>query len=180
MSAAAIPIYNMLIARGVSEKEARKSAEAAAAEAVEVAKTEVAGLNAEEAKAAAVEAAKAVAQAEAAKVAKTVAEAEAGKVVAHSEEKAKTTFVSKDEYHAHDKTLATRAEMHAGFAETNRRIDRLEERMDAGFAELRAAIAETNRRIDTLYRIGLVIAVAAVGTLAATVVAVVKFIFFGI
>ena len=160
MSAAAIPIYNMLIARGVSEKEARKSAEDTAAEVLQTSKTET------------VEAAKT----EAAEIAKTVAQAEAVKVVAQSEEKAKIQFVSRTEYHERDKTLATRADI----AEVNRR-------MDAGFAELRAAIVETNRRIDrieqrmdALYRLVVGLLIIALGGAGALIAAAVKFIFFGI
>ena len=130
MSALAIPIYNLLVARGISEKDAREAAEAAAA------------IGAESAAAEAV-----------------------AKAVAHSEEKADAKFVSKDEYHQRDKTLATRADIADVRAEIH---------------NVRAEIAAVNRRIDGLYRIAIAAMLAAMGTFAAAVAAAVKFIFFGI
>ena len=91
-----------------------------------------------------------------------------------------TTISVPTEYHAHDKTLATRAEMDAGFAEVNRRMDARFSEVNGRFDAIERRMDTIDRRMDALYRIGLVVALAAIGTLATAIVALVKFMFFGI
>ena len=83
MSAAAIPIYKMLIARGVSEEEARQVAEDAVAQAADVRLSE--NLQA--------------------------AKTHADQAVVKSEEKADAKFVSQTRFHELDKHVATRGDM---------------------------------------------------------------------
>ena len=83
MSAAAIPIYKMLIARGVSEEEARQAAEDAVAQAADVRLSE--NLQA--------------------------AKTHADQAVVKSEEKADAKFVSQARFHELDKHVATRGDM---------------------------------------------------------------------
>ena len=186
MSTAAIPYYNLFIARGMNENDARENAEA------------VAALKSEEVKAAALQAAKAHAEAEAAKaVATAVAKSaeQTQQTVADSEEKAKTQFVTKAEYHERGKALATRAdtaelrgEMNNGFTqlrgEMNDGFIQLRGEMNDGFAQLRGEMNERfaamTRRMDGLYRIAFAMLFAVMAACAAIVVGVVKFVFFGI
>ena len=83
MSAAALPIYKMLIARGVSEEEARQVAEEAVAQAADARLSE--NLQA--------------------------AKTHADQAVVKSEEKADAKFVSQTRFHELDKHVATRGDM---------------------------------------------------------------------
>ena len=83
MSAAALPIYKMLIARGVSEEEARQVAEDAVAQAADARLSE--NLQA--------------------------AKTHADQAVVKSEEKADAKFVSQARFHELDKHVATRGDM---------------------------------------------------------------------
>ena len=83
MSAAAVPIYKMLIAKGVSEDEARQAAEEAVAQAADARFSE----NLQSAK------------------------THADQAVAKSEEKADAKFVSQERFHELDKSVATRGDM---------------------------------------------------------------------
>ena len=85
MSAAAIPIYKMLIARGVSEEDARQAAEEAVAQAADVRLSE--NLQA--------------------------AKTHADQAVVKSEEKADAKFVSQTRFHELDKNVATRGDRDA-------------------------------------------------------------------
>ena len=117
MSAAALPIYKMLIAKGVSEEEARRVAEEAVAQAADARFSE--NLQA--------------------------AKTHADQAVAKSEEKADVKFVSQARFHELDKHVATRGDMASlekrmvdGFAE-------LRAELRAEIAELRREIKFTNR-----------------------------------
>ena len=93
------------------------------------------------------------------------AKAHADRNRAETEQKVRSEFVSKDEYHARDKTLATRADL----AETRQDLSA---RMEAGFAE--------NRRDSrAIYRIliGVLIALIGIflGLIGAGVAAIAKF-----
>ena len=101
MSAAALPIYKMLIARGVSEEEARQVAEDAVAQAADARLSE--NLQA--------------------------AKTHADQAVVKSEEKADAKFVSQTRFHELDKHVATRGDMASlekrmedGFTELRREI----------------------------------------------------------
>ena len=83
MSAAAILIYKMLIARGVSEEEARQVAEEAVAQAADIRLSE--NLQA--------------------------AKTHADQAVVKSEEKADAKFVSQTRFHELDKNVATRGDI---------------------------------------------------------------------
>ena len=83
MSAAAVPIYKMLIAKGVSEEEARQVAEDAVTQAVDVRLSE--NLQA--------------------------AKTHADQAVVKSEEKADAKFVSQARFHELDKHVATRGDI---------------------------------------------------------------------
>ena len=132
MSAAAIPIYKMLIARGVSEEEARQVAEDAVAQAADVRLSE--NLQA--------------------------AKTHADQAVVKSEEKADAKFVSQTRFHELDKNVATRGdiaelrnELRAEMAELRNELraemaelrTELGKRMEDGFTELRREIKFTNR-----------------------------------
>ena len=104
MSAAAIPIYKLLLAKGVGEDEARAAAEAVVAEA----ETRLA---------------------ENLQAAKTHADNAVASAVAKSEEKADAKYVSQARFHEMNKSVATREDlnllrqsMEAGFAELRREI----------------------------------------------------------
>ena len=156
MSAAAIPIYKMLIARGVSEEEARQVAEEAVTQAVDVRLSE--NLQA--------------------------AKTHADQAVAKSEEKADAKFVSQARFHELDKHVATRgdiaklenrmredmAELRAEIrAEIREDMAKLEKRMEDGFAQSRAESAELRREIKFNNRIGIGL-LAAIFILAAKLV----------
>ena len=83
MSAAAVPIYKMLIAKGVSEEEARQVAEDAVTQAVDIRLSE--NLQA--------------------------AKTHADQAVVKSEEKADAKFVSQARFHELDKHVATRGDI---------------------------------------------------------------------
>ena len=120
MSAAAIPIYKMLIARGVSEEEARQVAEDAVAQAADVRLSE--NLQA--------------------------AKTHADQAVVKSEEKADAKFVSQTRFHELDKNVATRgdiAELRAEMAELRRELRAEMAELRAEIAELRREIKFTNR-----------------------------------
>ena len=128
MSAAAIPIYKILIARGVSEEEARQVAEEAVAQAADVRLSE--NLQA--------------------------AKTHADQAVVKSEEKADAKFVSQTRFHELDKNVATRGDiaklenrMREDIAKLENRMRedmaKLEKRMEDGFAEIRREIKFTNR-----------------------------------
>ena len=163
MSAAAIPIYKMLIARGVSEEDARQAAEEAVAQAVDVRLSE--NLQA--------------------------AKTHADQAVVKSEEKADAKFVSQARFHELDKHVATRGDMaklenrmredmaklenrmHEDMAELRAEIRedmaKLEKRMEDGFAQSRAESAELRREIKFNNRIGIGL-LAAIFILAAKLV----------
>ena len=152
MSAAAIPIYKMLIARGVSEEEARQAAEEAVAQAADVRLSE--NLQA--------------------------AKTHADQAVVKSEEKADAKFVSQARFHELDKHVATRGDiaklenrMREDMAELRAEIRedmaKLEKRMEDGFAENRAEMAELRREIKFNNRIGIGL-LAAIFILAAKLV----------
>ena len=113
MSAAAIPIYKLLLAKGVGEDEARAAAEAVVAEA----ETRLA---------------------ENLQAAKTHAD----NAVAKSEEKADAKYVSQARFHEMNKSVATREDlnllrqsMESGFAELrreNRRDNKFTHRVGLG------------------------------------------------
>ena len=120
MSAAAIPIYKMLIAKGVGEEEARQAAEEAVAQAVDVRLSE--NLQA--------------------------AKTHADQAVVKSEEKADAKFVSQARFHELDKHVATRGDMaklENRMRELRADMAKLEKRMEDGFAELRREIKFNNR-----------------------------------
>ena len=152
MSAAAIPIYKMLIARGVGEEEARQAAEEAVAQAADVRLSE--NLQA--------------------------AKTHADQAVAKSEEKADAKFVSQARFHELDKHVATRGDMaklenrmREDIAELRAEIRedmaKLEKRMEDGFAQSRAESAELRREIKFTNRIGIGL-LAAIFILAAKLV----------
>ena len=152
MSAAAIPIYKMLIAKGVGEEEARQAAEEAVAQAVDVRLSE--NLQA--------------------------AKTHADQAVVKSEEKADAKFVSQARFHELDKHVATRGDMaklenrmREDIAELRAEIRedmaKLEKRMEDGFAQSRAESAELRREIKFNNRIGIGL-LAAIFILAAKLV----------
>ena len=95
MSAAALPIYKMLIARGVSEEEARQVAEDAVAQAADARLSE--NLQA--------------------------AKTHADQAVVKSEEKADAKFVSQTRFHELDKHVATRGDMAELRTELGKRME---------------------------------------------------------
>ena len=117
MSAAAIPIYKMLIARGVSEEEARQAAEDAVTQAVDVRLSE--NLQA--------------------------AKTHADQAVVKSEEKADAKFVSQARFHELDKHVATRGDIAKLENRMREDMAKLEKRMEDGFTELRREIKFNNR-----------------------------------
>ena len=141
MSAAAIPIYKMLIARGVGEEEARQAAEDAVTQAVDVRLSE--NLQA--------------------------AKTHADQAVAKSEEKADAKFVSQARFHELDKHVATRGDIAELRAEIREDMAKLEKRMEDGFAQSRAESAELRREIKFTNRIGIGL-LAAIFILAAKLV----------
>ena len=126
MSAAAIPIYKMLIARGVSEEEARQAAEEAVAQAADVRLSE--NLQA--------------------------AKTHADQAVVKSEEKADAKFVSQTRFHELDKHVATREDIAKLEKRMREDMAKLEKRMEDGFAQSRADISELRREIKFTNRIG--------------------------
>ena len=126
MSAAAIPIYKMLIARGVGEEEARQVAEEAVAQAADVRLSE--NLQA--------------------------AKTHADQAVVKSEEKADAKFVSQTRFHELDKHVATRGDMAELRNELRGDMAELRNELRAEMAELRAEIAELRREIKFTNRIG--------------------------
>ena len=141
MSAAAIPIYKMLIARGVSEEEARQVAEDAVAQAADVRLSE--NLQA--------------------------AKTHADQAVVKSEEKADAKFVSQTRFHELDKHVATRGDMAKLENRMHEDMAKLEKRMEDGFAQSRAESAELRREIKFNNRIGIGL-LAAIFILAAKLV----------
>ena len=117
MSAAAIPIYKMLIARGVGEEEARQAAEEAVAQAADVRLSE--NLQA--------------------------AKTHADQAVVKSEEKADAKFVSQERFHELDKNVATRGDIAKLENRMREDMAKLEKRMEDGFTELRREIKFNNR-----------------------------------
>ena len=102
---------------------------------------------------------------------------------AESEEKAKVQFVPAADYHARDKTLATRedvGEVRKEIAETNRRVDNLRDTLLAEIsayrAETRAEIAEVRAEVRGIHRL----LFGGFLTLAAGVVTVIAKLFFGV
>ena len=135
MSAAAIPIYKLLLAKGVSEDEARQAAEAVVAE------TESHF-------------------AENLQAAKTHAD----NAVAKSEEKADAKYVSQTRFHEMDKSVATRADLSMLEKSMSARMlsleDRVDRKIESGFADLRRDNADLRRESKFTNRIGLGILVA--------------------
>ena len=66
---------------------------------------------------------------------------------AESEARAKTQFVTADEYHKRDKTLATREDLNAAIAAVHTAITALRAEFRAEMAEVRADNRATNRLI---------------------------------
>ena len=141
MSAAAVPIYKMLIARGVSEEEARQAAEDAVTQAVDVRLSE--NLQA--------------------------AKTHADQAVVKSEEKADAKFVSQARFHELDKNVATRGDMAKLENRMREDMAKLEKRMEDGFAQSHADISELRREIKFTNRIGIGL-LAAIFILAAKLV----------
>ena len=127
MSAAAIPIYKLLLAKGVGEDEARAAAEAVVAEA----ETRLA---------------------ENLQAAKTHADNAVANAVAKSEEKADAKYVSQARFHEMDKSVATRADLSALEKSTSENLNLLRQSMESGFAELRR---ENRRDNKFTHRVGL-------------------------
>ena len=75
------------------------------------------------------------------------AEARADRNRAESEAQAKTQFVTADEYHKRDKTLATREDLNAAIAAVHTAITALRAEFRAEMAEVRADNRATNRLI---------------------------------
>lgn len=120
MSAAAIPIYKLLLAKGVGEDEARAAAEAVVAE------TETR-------------------LAENLQAAKTHADNAVANAVAASEEKADAKYVSRTQFHEMDKSVSTRADLSVLEKNMSEDVNLLRRSVESGFAELRRDNKFTNR-----------------------------------
>ena len=131
MSAQAITVYQSLLASGIDESRARRAAEA-------------------------------------------IDEAIRDQVSAAVEEKTEAQFVRKEEYARRMESTPTRGE-------TDDKIDKLRSDMNAGFtetrAEMRAGFAQMNQRIDFLHRILIALLVFTAGGCVGIAAAAVKFIF---